>query len=209
MPEPPARPRQASSLAPSDAAIIERSARDPEAFAILYDRHAAMLHRYVARRLGGGVAEDIVADTFLSAFGKRSRFDPTASSDARPWLYGIAANLIGKHTRAEVRMLRAYARTGADPVLTQQATTIDDVLSRIDFAAAQRDLARALATLAKGDRDVLLMIAWADLSYSEVAAALGIPVGTVRSRMNRARTRIRAALDGIDANFSSRGVFLG
>jgi RNA polymerase sigma factor (sigma-70 family) len=198
MPEPSARPGQASGAAPpDDAAVIERSASDPEAFAILYDRHAATLHRYVARRLGEGVADDIVADTFLSAFRKRASFDPGASTDARPWLYGIAANLIGKHTRSEVRMLRAYARTGADPVLTQQATS-DDAFSRVDSATAQRDLARALATLAKGDREVLFLIAWADLSYAEVATALGIPVGTVRSRLNRARTRVRAALDGTD-----------
>ena len=95
-------------------------------------------------------------------------------------------------------MLRAYARTGADPVLTRQVTTTDEALSRVD-SAAQRDLARALATLAKGDREVLLLIAWADLSYAEVAAALGIPVGTVRSRLNRARTRIRASLGGMEA----------
>ncbi len=198
MPEPSACPEQAPSAAPpDDAAIIEWSASDPQAFAILYDRHAAPLHRYVARRLGEGVADDIVADTFLAAFGNRARFDPRASSDARPWLYGIAANLIGKHTRSEVRMLRAYARTGADPVLTQQAT-FEDASSRVDSAIATRDLARALATLAKGDREVLLLIAWADLSYAEVATALGIPVGTVRSRLNRARIRVRAALGGND-----------
>jgi len=198
MPEPSARPEPASGgAAPDDAAVIERSASDPEAFAILYDRHAAVLHRYVARRLGEDVADDIVAETFLSAFRKRARFDAGASPDARPWLYGIAANLIGKHTRSEVRMLRAYARTGADPVLTQPVT-VDDPLSRVDSATAQRDLARALATLAKGDRDVLLLIAWADLSYAEVAAALEIPVGTVRSRLNRARIKVRAALDGVD-----------
>jgi RNA polymerase sigma factor (sigma-70 family) len=198
MPEPSARPEQASSAAPpSDAAIIAWSASDPEAFAILYDRHAATLHRYVARRLGEGVADDIVADTFLSAFRKRARFDPGTSSNARPWLYGIAANLIGKHTRSEVRMLRAYARTGADPVLTQQAT-FDDAFGRAESATGERDLARALATLAKGDREVLLLIAWADLSYAEVATALGIPVGTVRSRLNRARIRVRAALGGSD-----------
>ena len=197
MPEPPGRREQASATAtPDDAAVIEWSIRDPEAFAVLYDRHAATLHRYVARRLGEGVADDIVADTFLTAFSKRARYDPSVARDARPWLYGIAANLIGKHTRSEVRMLRAYARTGTDPVLTQQETTADDALSRVEGAAAHRDLARALATLTEGDREVLLMIAWADLSYAEVAAALGIPVGTVRSRLSRARTRIRAALGG-------------
>jgi RNA polymerase sigma factor (sigma-70 family) len=199
MPEsPPVRPPQAprpGSL--DDAAIIERSAHDPEAFAVLYDRHAAALHWYVARRLGEGAADDIVAETFLAAFAKRSRFDPAAARDARPWLYGIASNLIGKHTRSEVRMLRAYARTGTDPVLTPTAVTPGDgVLARVDSSAAARELARALATLSAGDREVLLLVAWADLSYAEAATALAIPVGTVRSRLNRARSKLRAALDG-------------
>jgi RNA polymerase sigma-70 factor (ECF subfamily) len=200
MPQPPGSPEQAAppddAVPPDDAAIIERSVRDPEAFAILYDRHAATLYRYAARRLGEDAADDIVGDTFLAAFRKRGRFDPGTARDARPWLYGIAANLIGKHARSEVRMLRAYARTGADPVLTPPEAAADDALSHVDSAGAQRDLARALATLAKGDREVVLMIAWADLSYAEVAAALGIPVGTVRSRLNRARTRLQAELGG-------------
>jgi len=182
---------------PGDAALIERSRHDPEAFAGLYDRHAAPLHRYVARRLGAGAADDIVADTFLDAFRKRHRYD-LGVPDARPWLYGIAANLIGKHSRAEVRMLRAYARTGADPVLAGTASHTDEADSRLASAAVRQDLAAALAALARGDRDVLLMIAWADLSYAEVATALGIPVGTVRSRLHRARARIRAALGGFD-----------
>jgi RNA polymerase sigma-70 factor, ECF subfamily len=188
---------------PDDAALIERSLREPEAFAGLYDRHAAVLHRYAARRLGDGAADDIVADTFLDAFRQRHRFD-AAARDARPWLYGIAANLIGKHSRSEVRMLRAYARTGADPVLSgvsaaggyaDESAAAD---SRLSSAAVRRELAAALAGLSAGDRDVLLMVAWADLSYAEVSAALHIPVGTVRSRLHRARIRIRAALGGFD-----------
>ena len=181
--------------ADDDAALIERSRHDPEAFASLYDRHAAPLHRYAARRLGVSVADDIVADTFLDAFRKRHRYD-LGVTDARPWLYGIAANLIGKHSRSEVRMLRAYARTGTDPVLAETQT--DEADSRLASAAVRQNLAAALAALAAGDRDVLLMIAWADLSYTEVATALGIPVGTVRSRLHRARARIRAALGGHD-----------
>jgi hypothetical protein len=106
---------------PDDAALIERSQRDPEAFAGLYDRHAALLHRYVARRLGDVAADDVVADTFHDAFRRRDKYDLTAA-DARPWLYGIATNLIGKHSRSEARMLRAYARTGTDPVLTRTGT---------------------------------------------------------------------------------------
>lgn len=189
MPDPPGLP-------PDDAALIERSLHDPETFAALYDRHAPALHRYAARRLGPEAADDIVSGTFLDAFRRRHRYDP-AVPDARPWLYGIAANLIGKHTRSEVRMLRAYARTGADPVRTK-ATEADDADSRLSCAAIKRELAQALAALTPGDRDVLLMVAWADLSHTEVATALRIPPGTVRSRLHRARTRIRAALGGSD-----------
>src|SRR4029077_13125696 len=98
-----------------DAALIERSWQEPEAFAALYDRHAAPIHRFVGRRLGDQMADDVVAETFLAAFRRRKRYD-LCRVDARPWLYGIAANLIGKHRRAEVRMLRAFPRTGADPV---------------------------------------------------------------------------------------------
>lgn len=185
---------------PDDAALIDRSLRDAEAFAGLYDRHAALLHRYVARRLGDGAADDIVADTFLDAFRRRRKYDP-AMPDARPWLYGIAANLIGKHSRAEVRMLRAYSRTGTDPVLTASAASSDETAradSRLSASAVQRELAAALAALSAGDREVLLLVAWADLSYAEVAAALRIPVGTVRSRLHRARARVRDALGGYD-----------
>lgn len=182
-----------------DAVLIERSRRYPEAFAGLYDRHAPALHRYVARRLGDGAADDVVADTFLDAFRRRHAYDLTVS-DARPWLYGIAANLIGKHSRAEVRMLRAYARTGTDPVLTVMAMSAhaDEADSRLSAQAVQRELAAAVAGLAPGDREVLLLIAWADLSYSEVATALRIPVGTVRSRLHRAKAKVRQALGGRD-----------
>ncbi|MDT0379856.1 RNA polymerase sigma factor [Streptomyces sp. DSM 42041] len=175
-----------------DAALIRESRERPEVFARLYDRHAADIHRYAARRLGDAVADDITADTFLAAFRHRTRFD-TDRSSARPWLYGIAANLIGKHRRTELRALRALARTGIDPVAESWSDRVD---SRVTAQAAHRPLAAALATLADRDRHVLLLVAWADLSYQEVAEALSIPVGTVRSRLNRARRKVRTALGG-------------
>jgi RNA polymerase sigma factor (sigma-70 family) len=173
-----------------DAALIDQSRDRPEVFAQLYDRHAADIHRYAARRLGDGFADDITADTFLAAFRQRHRFD-TDRTNARPWLYGIAANLIGKHRRTEVRALRALARTGIDPVAESWADRAD---SRVTAQAAHGRLAAALATLADRDRHVLLLVAWADLSYQEVAEALSVPVGTVRSRLNRARRKVRTAL---------------
>ncbi|WBB64716.1 sigma-70 family RNA polymerase sigma factor [Streptomyces sp. WMMC500] len=183
-------PRDVSPLVDGDAAVIEESLDRPEAFAELYDRHAPAIHRYAARRLGSGAADDITSDTFLAAFRARARFDPARTS-ARPWLYGIAANLIGRHRRSEVRGLRALARTGVDPVAHSWVDEADD---RLAAQAAHAPLAGALAALPAGDRHVLLLVAWADLSYAEVAEALDIPIGTVRSRLSRARRKVRAAV---------------
>ncbi|MFD3622134.1 RNA polymerase sigma factor [Streptomyces sp. NPDC058676] len=182
---------------PEDAQVVAQSLEEPELFARLYDRYAPDIHRYVERRLGVGAADDITAETFLIAFRLRSRYD-TTRPNARPWLYGIAGNLIGKQRRAEVRALRALARTGHDPVAETWSERADD---RVTAQAAQAPLAGALAALSVGDRHVLLLVAWADLTYTEVSEALGIPVGTVRSRLNRARRKVRSAL-GADPAFT-------
>jgi len=98
----------------SDAALLARSVDQPDCFAALFDRHAPALYRYIARRLGPDAADDLVSEAFLIAFRRRGSFDGS-QSDARPWLYGIVTNLIGRHRRDEVRFLRAIARTGTDP----------------------------------------------------------------------------------------------
>ncbi|MFD9316678.1 RNA polymerase sigma factor [Streptomyces sp. NPDC060053] len=180
-----------------DASVIADSLTRPELFGELYHRHAAVIHRYAARRLGEDAAEDITAETFLAAFRTRGRYD-VSRAGARPWLYGIAANLIGKQRRTEVRALRALARTGHDPVADSWTDRSD---SRVTAQAAQGRLAGALAGLSRGDRDVLLLVAWADLGYQEVAEALSIPVGTVRSRLHRARRKVRLALGDVDPTF--------
>lgn len=172
-----------------DADVIRCSGQEPERFAVLFRRHAAQIQRYVTRRIGPDAADDVVAEVFLIAFGRRERYD-LAQPDARPWLYGIATNLIGRHRRAEVRLYRALARTGIDPV-TEAFT--DEVDARVSAGADRGRLAAALARLPASHRDALL-VAWGDLSYAEAAAALGVPVGTVRSRLNRARRRLREAL---------------
>ncbi|MFD8601540.1 RNA polymerase subunit sigma-70 [Streptomyces sp. TSRI0445] len=191
---PPARPGTSGDDG-DDADVIAQSLDEPELFAGLYDRHAPDIHRYAARRLGEGAADDITAETFLIAFRTRARYD-TAHRLARPWLYGIAANLIGKHRRTEVRVLKALARTGHDPVAASWSDRSDDRI------AVQAPLAGALAALSPGDRHVLLLVAWADLGYQEVAEALRIPLGTVRSRLNRARRKVREALS-TDPAFAS------
>jgi RNA polymerase sigma-70 factor (ECF subfamily) len=175
----------------SDATAITRSLREPECFATVFDRYYSRIHGYVARRLGQSVADDVAAETFLIAFAQRERYD-VAHPDARPWLYGIASNLIARHHRAEQRRYRALARAGVDEVSDGHA---DRVAIRLDAQSRRGPLAAALAGISKKDRDVLLLVAWADLTSEEAGQALGIPAGTARSRLHRARTKIRAALD--------------
>ena len=175
-----------------DAAVIQLSRQEPEQFTVLFRRHAPHIQRYVVRRLGQDAADDIVAETFLLAFRQRDSYDQ-ARPDARPWLYGIATNLIGRHRRAEIRLYRALARTGADPVMEPFTDRVDD---RVSASTASRRLAAGLARLPEELRDTLLLVAWSGLTYQEAATALGIPVGTVRSRMSRARSKLRRALGG-------------
>ena len=175
-----------------DAAVIQLSRHEPEHFTVLFRRHAPHIQRYVVRRLGQDAADDIVAETFLLAFRQRDSYDQTRA-DARPWLYGIATNLIGRHRRAEIRLYRALARTGADPVMEPFTDRVDD---RVSAGTAGRRLAVGLARLPEELRDTLLLVAWGDLTYEEAATALGVPVGTVRSRVSRARSKLRRALGG-------------
>ncbi|MEV1005647.1 RNA polymerase sigma factor [Nonomuraea sp. NPDC050202] len=177
-----------------DAALIRRSWREPEQFAAVFDRHYDCIHAYADRRLGRSLADDVAAETFLIAFDKREQYD-VSRADARPWLFGIASNLIARHHRAEVRQYRALARTGAEEPGDDHA---DRVASSLDAVAHRNRLAAALAGLSGADRDVLLLVAWAELTSEEAGRALGIPAGTARSRLHRARKRIQAALGRID-----------
>ena len=125
---PQSRAHAAPDADADDATVIQFSRHEPEHFTVLFRRHAPHIQRYVVRRLGPDAADDIVAETFLLAFRHRDRYD-AARADARPWLYGIATNLIGRHRRAEVRLYRALARTGADPVTEPFTDRVDDRVS--------------------------------------------------------------------------------
>jgi RNA polymerase sigma factor (sigma-70 family) len=173
----------------SDAELIARARVEPAAFAPIFDRHYATIHAYLRRRLDATIAEELAAETFARALRAVTRYDEDRG-DALPWLFGIAANLARRHRRTEVRRLRAYARTGRDPLQDEHG----DAPARLDAAAAGPRLAAALAELRADDREALLLFAWADLSYEEISLALGIPLGTVRSRLHRARHTLRAHL---------------
>jgi RNA polymerase sigma factor (sigma-70 family) len=175
----------------TDSELLERSVADPANFAGLFDRHHGELYRYLRRRAGPSLAADIAAETFLTAFARRDRYRPEGQS-VRPWLYGIAHNLLRNHSRSERRQWLAYARHGEIPDVDQSAAdAFGNADSRADASAAAARIGPVLAGLAPADRDVLLLFAWADMSYADIAGTLQIPVGTVRSRLNRARRQLR------------------
>ncbi len=178
----------------SDADCIARSVADPAAFGQIFDRHAVGVRRYVARRLGPGSADDVTAEVFAVAFAKRASYDPRLG-EARPWLLGIATRLIARLGRDEARRWRAYARiTSTKPSDVAARDETDALADAIDASTTVRRLGHVLADLSPGDRDVLLLFAFEELSYQQIASALSIPIGTVRSRLNRSRRTLREAL---------------
>jgi len=173
---------------------MRTSLHRPEEFAKIFDRHAPAMHRFLSRRVGE-LADDLLSETFLTAFRKRGDYRADRV-DVRPWLYGIGANLVRRHHRDEVARYRAIGRSSGTAAVSMSgsADELDRTVSRVDAQALGPNLAAALADLKARDREVLLLIAWGDLSYAEVAAVLEIPVGTVRSRLHRARRRLQERL---------------
>jgi RNA polymerase sigma factor (sigma-70 family) len=185
-------PEPALRTTVDDHAVIVASVHKPDAFGELFERHARELHRFLSRRLGD-LADDLLGELFVTAFERRAAYRAELA-DARPWLYGIAANLIRRHHRAEATRYRALGRV---PVITVAPDYSPEAVASVDAAAIRPRLASALAELKATDRDVLLLLAWGQLDQGEVAAALGIPLGTVRSRLHRARQQLRPILDDL------------
>lgn len=169
----------------SDAELVAASARNPDAFTELFERHWEALHRYCLSR-AGPPGEDIAAEAFRVAFDRRRRYD-ARYRDARPWLFGIATNLLREHFRAARREEGKLERAAA----LEATPGVDAALGGLEQALLGPHLAAALGDIPTADRDALLLLAWADLDYEQIGQALGIPVGTVRSRIYRARQRLR------------------
>jgi RNA polymerase sigma factor (sigma-70 family) len=156
-----------------------RSVSDPPAFAVLYERHGQMVRRYVNRRVGSEAGEDLAAEVFVRAFRARHRYRAEGDS-ALPWLLGVANYVIAGYRRSEVRRLKALQRlVGSAPQLVEH-----------EEYGLGADLVRELRRLSREDRDALLLVVWGELTYEEAAAALGVPTGTVRSRIARARRKL-------------------
>jgi RNA polymerase sigma-70 factor (ECF subfamily) len=173
---------------PSDSDLVARSLEEPTAFADIFDRHFGAVHRYFHRRAGRDLADELAAETFALAFERRASC--RSSESVLPWLYGIATNLLRHRWRAERRRLRAYGRSGVD----RWADYEDDAAARVDGSSHDTRLAGALAVMRPCERDALLLYALADLSYEEIASALEVPVGTVRTWLYRARETARREL---------------
>ncbi len=165
----------------SDADLIDRSRFEPEVFATIFDRHAPAIHNYSRRRVGPDSAEDVVMATFTAAFDQRTRFVAPDHKSARPWLFGIASNLVKQHYRGTSRLKALRQHLSSLPTADTTDPDIGELL----------DIADALEVLSEEERETLLLVALAELSYEETAETLGVPIGTVRSRVNRARKRLR------------------
>jgi RNA polymerase sigma factor (sigma-70 family) len=177
-----------------DADLIERSLVDGRWFEPLFDRHYRAIHRFVNARAGTNAADDLASETFTVAFRRRDSYD-LSRTDAAPWLYGIALNLLQGHRRREDTLRRTHARAAAD------------VDNREDGTAELFDkngaVSVALLSLDEQDRDLLVLFAWAELSYAQLAAVLELPVGTVRSRLSRIRVRLRDQLGLLERDIAA------
>jgi phosphoribosylaminoimidazole-succinocarboxamide synthase len=184
----------------TDPELIIGSLDEPAWFGEIFDRHAEAVFGYLARRIGPEDASDLLADVFLAAFEARPRYDPGFSMGL-PWLYGIASNLLRKHFRWRAGELRMLGRLVSQ---SEPDDHVDAVADAVDAQLQVRAMAELLDELPSGEREVLLLHAWEAFTYEEIGNALNIPVGTVRSRLNRTRRRLRAGVDEVDRARSLR-----
>ncbi len=183
-----------AETSPSDEDVVRRSLDDPPLFGIIFDRHFTTIYGYLARRIGEVTADDLASQTFVVAFERRRSLQPHEGG-ARPWLYRIATNLLGNQRRTEQHLLDTAARLGRE----RSTDVSQEVLSAERWALGHielQDTAAALRDLDPAHREVLLLHLWGALAYEEIAVALDIPIGTVRSRLFRARQSLRTHLDG-------------
>jgi RNA polymerase sigma-70 factor (ECF subfamily) len=181
-----------TATAKTDAALIEDSWEQPSQFAGLFDRHFRSVYGLCGRRAGWQDADDLAGETFRRAFEHRRRYD-TSCPDARPWLYGIALNIVRDHFRRAGRRAVAYRRL--EVVMADRVSDVSLAVGAALDAKRDLDIVRAaLADLPSGEVEALLLHVWERLSYEQVGVALDIPVGTVRSRISRVRSRLRELL---------------
>jgi RNA polymerase sigma factor (sigma-70 family) len=178
---------------PTDALLWERiRSGDAHAFGELYERHVRSVQSFCLWRTADlQLAEDSTATVFLETWRKRKRLSLTSES-AVPLLLGIATNVVREHRRGRRRYAAALDRM-RDATLPHPSGHEEEAIARLDAMRQLRDAGAAVRSLPRRERDVLALVAWGELSYEETAAALGVPIGTVRSRLARARSRLSEA----------------
>ncbi len=164
----------------------------PARFDALVETHYPAMLGYLGRRLGRQLAEDLAADTFAIAYRDRDHFDPNRGSEVA-WLFAIATGLLAHHRRTERRRLVAFAKLEPPG---EGDVTADSAVQHVFAAEALVATAQALRRMPARQRDALYLVAVAGLDYEDAASALSVPIGTLRSRVSRARARLRAELDG-------------
>ncbi len=180
-----------TSRTSDDAAAIARSLHDPEAFAEVFDRHYAFVHRYIARRAGRERADDLASQTFTVAFSHRGRYRDDLGT-ARPWLLGIATNLL----RAAIAATSVWLHSSTDSVLRRRRhLRARPWLARVPLPKMTAASALLSLSCQLDQREALLLHVWGELSYAEIASATDAPIGTVRSRISRACAALRAELE--------------
>ncbi|MEV7358779.1 RNA polymerase sigma factor [Kitasatospora sp. NPDC091276] len=163
-------------------------AGDAAAFGLVFEDHAQAVYRHAVRMTGDwAVAEDVVSLTFLEAWRLRARVDPEGES-LRPWLLGIAGNVIRNTRRAARRHQRALAKLPPREAMPDFAGELAGRIADAEELAAAK---AALERLRPAEREVFALCVWEGLDHAAVAEALGRPVGTIRSRLSRARARLR------------------
>lgn len=172
----------------SDAALWSRSrAGDADAFGLLFERYARTIYNYCFRRVGDwAAAEDLLSVVFLEAWRRRNKELP--ADKVLPWLFGIATNVVRNRRRAERRHAAALSRVPLSPAMAPFEDLSDE---RLDDERRMHQALGLLTQLPRHEQEVFALCAWMELSCEDAALALGTPVGTVRSRLSRARRRLR------------------
>jgi RNA polymerase sigma-70 factor (ECF subfamily) len=178
----------------TDAELIAASLTEPARFAELFDRHFAAVFRFAERRVGYDQAGEVASETFTRAFARRHAYRGDVP-DALPWLYGIASNLVLHERRRFARYLAAVERAANEATVAELDGGVAAADRRLDAPGDWERMRRALLALNDTDRELLLLVAWDELSYEGAAAVLGLQVGTVRSKLHRAKARLRELLE--------------
>ncbi len=178
--------------ADDDADAVDASLARPDCFGVLFDRYHGVIWAFLARTAGHDAADELAGDVFVAAFASRHRYDPSCGT-VRAWLYGIAMNIQRAHWRSDARQARALERVAGG--LIGAVTPIERADDILDGRHQLDQVRHAMACLSERHREVLALFVWERLSYEEIASATGVEVGTVRSRLSRARSELRSLLD--------------